>query len=64
MASIQAAGRTATKGNSKPQKSSMEKKTHTVDYKVCREAMESEEVFQKILLTLFWKRWLLVALYL
>ncbi len=50
MASIQAAGRTATKGNSKPQKSSLDKKTHSVDYKVCQEAMESDEVFQKMAL--------------
>jgi adenosylhomocysteinase len=50
MASIQAAARTNTKGKMKTQKGSFDKITHNADYKVCREAMENPEVFEKMAL--------------
>lgn len=51
MASTQAAGRTNAKTKMKlSTKGSYDKQTHTVDYKVCREAMENPEVFEKMAL--------------
>ncbi len=50
MASIQAAGRTSAKTKMKPTKGSYDKQTHNADYKVCREAMENPEVFEKMAL--------------
>lgn len=50
MASIQAAARTGAKTKVKPQKGSYDKQTHNADYKVCREAMENPEVFEKMAL--------------
>lgn len=50
MASIQAAGRTGAKTKMKHQKGSYDKQTHNADYKVCREAMENPEVFEKMAL--------------